>query len=65
MAEIKKAWLEVLCEADTHPVGLLPIGVHGRTLQAMNRHDLVYRSGLGDWFLTDKGHEHARITDAE
>jgi hypothetical protein len=49
---------EVLREGGRHPVGLITCG-DGRTLRAMERKGLVYRSGLGDWLLTDEGHGRA------
>jgi hypothetical protein len=49
---------EVLREGGKHPVGLITCA-DGRTLRAMERKDLVYQSGLGDWLLTDEGHKRA------
>lgn len=51
-------WDQVLREGNKHPVGLIT-EADGRTLYAMERKGLVYRSGPGDWLLTEKGHERA------
>jgi hypothetical protein len=50
-------WALAIEVGKKHPSGLVT-GVHGQTLRAMEKADLVYRSGLGDWILSDKAYEY-------
>lgn len=52
MSEKETDRTAIIEKAREHPTGLIT-KAHPSTLHAMQRDGLVYKTGLGDWLLTD------------
>lgn len=56
MSELETRWTTIIEKALKHPSNMVT-GAHGSTLHSMKSKGMVYRSSLGDWFLTDEAVE--------